>query len=109
MAEVNPLVAIGDTMTMKLPKSAWALAVLLCVIALGGAVGAVVTFEYSPDDQVSWFLLSATPQEGGAAATTRNATGCSQAIIGGATHVRMRLTALTSGGPIQCRINEVDY
>lgn len=109
MAESNQLAAIGDTNTMKLPKTTEALALLLCVMALGTAVGAVVTFEYSPDDGVTWFLLNTTPMEGGAAGTTRNAVGCSQAIIGGATHVRQRLSALTGGGPVVTRNNEVDY
>lgn len=109
MAETATPAAVGDTLTMKLPKVAEALAVLLCLISLGTAVGATITYEYSPDDGVTWFLLSATPTEGGAAATTRTVAGCSQAIIGGATHVRMRLSALTSGGPVSCRINEVDY
>ncbi len=109
MAESNQLAAVGDTNTTKLPKTVEALAVMLCLLNLGGAVGAVITYEYSGDDGVNWFLLACTPLEGGAAATTRNAAGCSQAIIGGATHVRQRLSALTSGGPVLTRNNEVDY
>lgn len=109
MAETNLLAAIGDTLTMKLPKATSALAIAMCVLSLGGSAGAVVQYEYSPDDGVTWFALSSTPLEGGAAAVSRNAVGCSMAIVGGITHVRMRLSALTSGGPLPCRINEVDY
>jgi hypothetical protein len=108
MAEVNPLVAIGDTYTMKLPRGPGAVYVAFCILALAGAAGLVMQFECSPDDGVTWLAAGTTPIGGGAVVTSAGAVGIWTFLAIGCTHVRMRISALTSGGPITARINETD-
>lgn len=107
MPERNPLVAIGDTLTMKLPKDQ-SVSVSFLIENLNGAVGATLIPEVSDDDGLVWEAVSVQPVGGGAAVLSLAAVGSAWARLPSYTHARLRLSALTSGGPIVGRINVSD-
>lgn len=76
--------------------------------SIGGAVGLTGITEQSMDDGVTWEPLLLTPAAGGAAVSNPNAVGTWTAPVPAITHVRYRITALTSGGPVQARWNVTD-
>lgn len=104
MPERNPLVAAADTYTVVVPKFTSCKA-RFGILALGGAVGFTAIIEGSMDNGVTWEPILAQPSVGGAATSALNAVGSSLAEITGYTDVRIRETALTSGGPVTARIN----
>lgn len=104
MAEKNPLAAVGDTNTAK-PTRDVSTKARFGIQSLGGAVGFTGIIEGSPDNGVTYEPILASPAAGGAATSALNAVGSSLAETTGYTDVRIRCTALTSGGPIQTRIN----
>lgn len=104
MAETRALAAAGDTLTVKLPRDMSNKA-RFGIQSLGAAVGFVGILEASMDNQGTWEPLLATPAAGGAATSALSTVGSSVADVSGYTDVRIRATALTSGGPVQVRIN----
>ena len=104
MAEKNPLVAVGDTYTLK-PQRDISCKARFGIQSLGGAVGFTGIIEGSMDNGATFEPILASPAAGGAATSALSAVGSSMAEISGYTDVRIRCTALTSGGPIQARIN----
>jgi hypothetical protein len=72
---------------------------------IGGAAGLTTIIEGSMDNGVTFEPILATPAAGGAATSALNAVGSSLAEITGYTDVRIRVTAIVSGGPVQARIN----
>lgn len=107
MPERNPLVAIGDTLTVKLPRDK-STQTRFGLQNIGGAVGLTNIIEGSMDNGVTWEPILAQPSVGGAATSALNAVGSSIADTDGYTDARIRMTALTSGGPVQARIEVRD-
>lgn len=68
----------------------------VAAIQLQGTFAATVQFEWSVDGN-AWFTLSSTPNGGGAAVTSATAPGIWTAAVGGATFIRVRCSAYTSG------------
>lgn len=105
MPERNPLQAAGDTLTVQCPRDRNS-KTRVGVQGIGGAVGLVGIIEQSMDDGVTYEAAAmAQPAAGGAATSALSAVGSSLLDSSGCTHVRYRITGLTSGGPVQARIN----
>lgn len=96
MAERNPLQAVGDTVTLKLPASDNG-AVALQLSGGAAPVGANIVMELSFDDAVNWEVatLNKADKTTIAALTVQGSSGWAEAPC--ATHARARATALTSG------------
>lgn len=109
MAEKNPMLAVGDTVTVALPRDK-SQSVSMSVVNMGAASFSAVP-EVSWDDGASFAALTLTKSD----ATTTAAIAAAGSAAGGwarvpgATHVRFRLTAITTPTTgIQVRINALD-
>lgn len=94
MAEVNPMVAVNDTITVKCPKDKSIIAAFAIV------ANAAATFSIAPevsyDDGANYAALTGIkPDQTTALALTAVGQSLWQRVPG-ATHVRLRCTAITT-------------
>lgn len=94
MPELNPMVTVGDTYTVKLPKDK-SVSVAFALITLGAASG-TLTPEVSYDDGANYAAITGIKPDTTAATTLTAAGASSWQRLPGATHVRLRLTAITT-------------
>lgn len=109
MAEVNPMLAVGDTMTVRLPRDK-SQSVSMAIVNMGAASFSAVP-EVSWDDGVSYAALTLTKSDATTtvALAAAGSTAGGWARVPGATHVRLRLTAITTPTTgIVGRINAAD-
>jgi hypothetical protein len=95
MAEVNPMVAVNDTITVALSKMFNG---ALAAVLSGGVnpVGVTAVVELSADDQATWEIATLNkPNQTTMASFTTGLSGWCEAP--GYTHARIRLTAIASG------------
>lgn len=94
MAEVNPMVTVGDTMTVRCPRDK-SVSVAFSVQANAAATFSLIP-EVSYDDRTTWQIVTGTkPDQTTAAALTAVGTSVWQRLPG-ATDVRLRLSAITT-------------
>lgn len=96
MAEINPMVAVGDTITVSLPRDK-SQSVSMAIQSSAAATFSAVP-EVSFDDGTSYATLTLTKSDlttTVALAAAGSAAG-GWARVPGATHVRLRLTAITT-------------
>lgn len=108
MAEGNPLVAIGDTYTVMPLSRDLSQGLVFSILSLSGAVGATVIPEVTADGNL-WEAVGVAPIAGGAVVTSLTVVGSYQVVLNAFVGARLRLSALTSGGPVKGRINAADY
>lgn len=67
------------------------------VVSLTGTWSATAQFETSADNGVNWVAIAGTPVIGGTAVTSSTANGTWGFNVSGLTHIRVRVSAFTSG------------
>lgn len=94
MAEVNPMVAVGDSVRLVLSKGVQS--TICAVISSSAAASFTALLEVSADDEVTYETATFTKADRTTAASL-TATGISgQFDASGYTHARLRLTAITT-------------
>ena len=116
MAETNPLLAIGDTFTVKLPALSSEQRILGVIKFNAGAAGPTIVMEVSGNDGVSWVIVKLQDPTLGEYVTTGPSAFTTDGQHGFIfnsvyTHVRLRVTAFTtpgSGVACQLRVGDAD-